>query len=91
MILFSQKNGSSATTHQSNPCYIHHFPPKSSLKAQMMSLGVNFINVFCALYSYESLFWQLFLVTLWLWQKIRMKTLIKLTVGVSKSILFHIF
>jgi len=34
------------------------------------ALAVNFINVIRTYFLYESLFWQLFLVTFWLWQKI---------------------
>jgi len=34
---------------------------------------VNFINIKRENFTYESLFWQLFLVTFWLWQKIRTK------------------
>jgi len=36
---------------------------------RILHLSVNFINIICANFSYESLFWQLFLVTFWLWQK----------------------
>jgi len=48
--------------------------------------GVNFINIFCTLFSYESLFWQLFLATFCLWQKKSYekharKTLMKSTTG----------
>ncbi len=35
--------------------------------------GVNFINVIHEKNSSKSLFWQLFLVTFWLWRKIRTK------------------
>jgi len=50
------------------------------------TIGVNFINILRALFSYESLFWQLFLVTFHLWQKIctkkrARKMLMKSTVG----------
>ena len=36
---------------------------------------VNFINVVRANFLYESLFWQLFQVTFWIWQKIHTKNL----------------
>jgi len=35
--------------------------------------GLNFINIKRANFTYENLFWQLFLVTFWLWQKICIK------------------
>ncbi len=38
-----------------------------------VTLGVNFINVFTYKFFVRTLFQQLFLVTFWLWQKIRMK------------------
>ncbi len=35
--------------------------------------GVNFINIFTYEFFVRTSFWQLFLVTFWLWQKIRTK------------------
>ncbi len=40
---------------------------------QFEASGVNFINVFTYEFFVQTLFLQLFLVTFWLWQKIRMK------------------
>ncbi len=52
---------------QARPFFVKMWP---EYETEIETPGVNFINVFTYKFFVQRAYWQLFLVTFWLWQKI---------------------